>query len=112
MKLHEIVEKLSLEVKSFREGLQNEVTGGYISDLLSDVMANSKKGDLWMTLQTHPNIVAVASLKNLSGIIIVNRRQPEEGTIEKAEEEKITIMTSSLPTFELSGRLYQLLKSS
>ncbi|MEW6409929.1 MAG: DRTGG domain-containing protein [Nitrospirota bacterium] len=110
MKLFEIVEKLSLEVKSSGRNLQREVTGGYVSDLLSDVIANSKEGDIWITLQTHPNTIAVASLKNLSGVIIVNGRQPEEETLKKAEAEGITIMVSRLPTFEIAGRLYHLLK--
>ncbi len=110
MKLLEIIDQLSLEAKSYKDELQKDVTGAYVSDLLSDVMANSKEGNIWITLQVHPNIVAVASLKNLSGIIIVNKRQPEEETLEKAEAEKITIMTTTLPAFEVAGRVYQLLK--
>lgn len=110
MKLHEIVNELSLEVKSYGGGLERDVTGGYVSDLLSDVMANSKEGNLWITLQTHQNIVAVASLRNLTGIIIVNKRQPEEETLKKAEHEKIAIMTTPMPAFEVAGKIYQLLK--
>lgn len=110
MKLQEIVKELSLEVKSHKDGLQKNVTGGYVSDLLSDVMTNSREGNIWVTLQTHPNIVAVASLKNLAGITIVGKRQPEEETLKKAEAEKITIMTTPMPAFEVAGRIYQLLK--
>jgi len=51
MELHEIVEKLSLEVKTASSNLTREVTGGYVSDLLSDVIANSKEGNVWITLQ-------------------------------------------------------------
>ena len=110
MKLSAVVEKLSLDVKTVEDGLQREVTGAYVSDLLSDVMANSKEGNLWVTLQTHLNIVAVAGLKNLAGIIIVNNRQPEKEINDKAESEKITIMTTSMPAFEVAGELYQMLK--
>lgn len=109
MKLSEVVEKLSLDVKTVDDGLQKEVTGVYVSDLLSDVMANAKDGNIWITLQTHMNIVAVAGLKNLAGIIIVNNRQPEKEINEKAESEKITIMTTSLPAFEVAGELYKML---
>ena len=80
-----------------------------MSDLLSDVMANSKEGNIWVTLQTHLNIVAVAGLKTLAGIIIVNNRQPEKEITEKAESDKIAIMTTSLPAFEVAGKLYQML---
>lgn len=109
MVLKTIVEKLGLEVKTATGGLTGEVTGTYVSDLLSDVMANSKEGNLWATLQIHPNIVAVATLKDLSGIILVNNRQPEEETLKKAEEEQIPILTTHLPAFQLVGRLYNLI---
>lgn len=108
MKLREIVEKLNLEVRAGRDRLDNEITGGYASDLLSDVLANSKEGNIWITLQIHQNIVAVASAKELSGIIIVNGREPEEETIKKANSENIPIVISKLPAFELIGRLYML----
>ncbi len=109
MKLSEVIEKLSLDVKTVNVGLEKDVTGVYVSDLLSDVMANSKEGNIWVTLQTHLNIVAVAGLKTLAGIIIVNNRQPEKEITEKAESEKIAIMTTSLPAFEVAGKLYQML---
>ncbi len=92
MKLSNVVDNLSLEVKTGKNNLQNNVTGVYISDLLSDVMGNSKEGNIWITLQTHLNIVAVAGLKNLAGIIIVGNRQLQEDVLQKAEAEKITIM--------------------
>ena len=108
MKLKEIVEKLSLTVITGQDKLENEVTGGYVSDLLSDVIANSKEGNLWITLQTHQNIIAVATLKELSGIVIVNNREPDEETVKKAEQEKIPLLTSKLTTFEIAGKLYEL----
>lgn len=108
MQLNEIVSKLDLEVKSGFDQLNNEVTGGYASDLLSDVMANAKKGDIWITLQVHQNIVAVATLKEIAGIILVNNRQPEEETLQKASQEKVPILVSKLPTFDLVGKLYQI----
>ena len=110
MKLENIVDELSLDVKTCMEGLGNEVTGVYVSDLLSDVMANGKEGNIWITLQIHLNIVAVAGLKNLAGIIIVGGRRLQEETLKKAEAEKVTIMTTPLQAFEAAGRLYQLFK--
>ena len=87
MKLKEIVEKLSLEVRGNVRELDKEVNNGYTSDLLSDVLANGKENDLWITLQIHPNTVAIASMKGLSGIVIINGREPEEETLKKAEQE-------------------------
>ncbi len=110
MKLNDLVNELSLEVKTFKEGLQNEIAGAYVSDLLSDVMGNSKKGDVWITLQTHLNIVAVAGHAGLAGIIIVGGRQTPDAVMQKAEAEKITIMSTPLSAFEAAGKLYHLLK--
>lgn len=108
MKLQELVDILSLEVKTASSNLTKEVTGGYVSDLLSDVIANAKQGNIWITLQTHQNIVAVATLKELSGIILVNNRTSDEETSKKAEEIGVPIMVTSLPAFEIVGRLYTL----
>lgn len=108
MILREIIEELDLEVKSASGKLDNEVMGGYVSDLLSDVIANSEEADIWVTLQIHQNIIAVATLKGLSGIVLVNGRYPNEETIQKAETEGIPIMVSKLPAFEVVGRLYNL----
>jgi serine kinase of HPr protein (carbohydrate metabolism regulator) len=108
MKIKDIVKTLGLKVISGEKFLEREVTGGYAGDLLSDALANSKKGNIWVTLQIHQNIIAVASSKELSGIIIVNRRKPEEETLKKAKEEKIPVMISSLLTYEVAGRLYEI----
>ena len=108
MTLKDIVEKLEMRVETAEKGLQKEVTGGYVSDLLSDVMAQSKPGDLWVTLQAHPNIIAVATLKDLAGIVIVQGRKLEEETLKKAQQEDIPILVSDLQAFEIVGRLYQM----
>ncbi len=108
MKLEGIVKELGLEVKCATHSLDKQASGGYASDLLSDVMANSKKDNVWITLQIHQNVVGVASLNELAGIIIVNGREPEEEALKKAEEENIPIMLTKLPAFEIVGRLYKL----
>jgi predicted transcriptional regulator len=107
IKLSAIVKSYDLKVECSKNSLNREIEGGYASDLLSDVMAHSKKGDIWITLQGHPNIVAVAMLKELAGIIIINGRKPEQETIKKAEAEGLPIMTSELSMFELVGKLYE-----
>jgi len=103
-----IADKCNLKTITCPELSSQEIKGGYASDLLSDVMANTKAGDIWVTLQIHPNIVAVAKLKELAGIIIVNNRKPEEDTLNKAKKEKVIILTSDLPAFELIGKLYDI----
>jgi hypothetical protein len=108
VKIAELLQELNLDVRSGKEHLNRQITGGYASDLLSDVLANSKEGNVWVTLQIHHNIIGVASMKDLAGIILVNGREPDPETVEKANTENIPVMVSELPTFELVGRLYNL----
>lgn len=110
MKLKEVIERLDLTVCTHSERGVAEVTGGYAGDLLSDVIANSQAGNVWVTIQVHPNIAAIAVLKDLAAIILANGRKPQQETLQKAEEEGVTLATSSLPSFELVGRLYEMMK--
>lgn len=109
MKIIDIVEKLNLEVFSGQAGLENEISGGYVSDLLSDVMGNSKRGQVWITLQSHKNTLAVASLKDLSAIILVKGIEPDKDAVEKSEEEGIPLLGTHEDTFTLAGKLYILI---
>ena len=108
MKLDEIVKTVGMKVETGGNTLGREVSGGYASDLLSDVMANSKEGDVWVTLQVHPNIIAVATLKELAGIIIVQGKKPDAETINKAQQEGIPLIVTEFHAFEIIGKLYQL----
>jgi DNA-binding LacI/PurR family transcriptional regulator len=107
MKLEDLVREFGLEVKAGAGLLDRDVTGGYASDLLSDVLAHAVDGNVWVTLHIHQNIVAVAAHKGLAGIILVQGRQPEKDTVAKAAEEGIPVMVCALPAFELVGRLYK-----
>jgi hypothetical protein len=108
MKLDEITNKLGLQKVTKYFGNDRVISGGYTSDLLSDVIANSKKDNIWITLQTHLNIIAVASLKELSAIIIVLNKEIDKDTLEKAETENITILSTSMTAYQVSGKLYEL----
>lgn len=85
-----------------------DITGGYASDLLSDVMANAKDGYIWITNQKHQNCIAVASLLNLSAIIIAGGVEPDAGTIVKAVDEHVPIFTTDASVFNVTGELYRL----
>ncbi len=108
MTLGEVVKGLNLEVKAGEDEMDRIVRGGYCSDLLSDVIAGAREGDLWITLQLHQNIVAVAFLNNLAGILIVGGREPNPDTIQKAREQEVPLMVSDSPAYEIAGRLYEM----
>lgn len=111
MKVSDLVRELDLKVFCGEKGLDAEISGGYTSDLLSDVMGHIEEGMLWITLQTHQNIVAVATLKDASAILIVNGSVPDEETMQKGREEAIPLLGTSLGAFEVTGKIYQLLQT-
>jgi len=108
MKLKELTEKLNLELKSTSTALDADVTHAYSSDILSDVMSHARDGSIWITLQTHRNIVSVAMLKSFAGIILIGGRNPDDETLKKANEENVPILSTGLTTFEIVGKLYEL----
>lgn len=109
MKVNELVKELNLKVFCGEGGLGAKITGGYTSDLLSDVMGHIDEGMLWITMQTHQNILAVATLKELSAIVLVGDASPDEETMMRGMQENIPILGTPLSSFDITGRIYQLL---
>jgi hypothetical protein len=108
MKLSEIVEKLDLRVVTGGDQLDADVTRGYVSDMLSDVMGSAEQGSLWITIQKHQNIVAVAVMKSLAAIVLIKDRTPDDDTRRKADEEGVVILSTPMGAFELAGKLHGL----
>jgi len=108
MNVGEVAEKLGLKVLAGSSGLSKKLTGVYICDLLSWVMAHGKKGNAWITVQTHTNIIAVAALLELSCIVVPEGIEVEEETLKKAEEEGIAVLQSEASAYELAKNLYKL----
>lgn len=98
----------NLGLKSLSEFDDRQITGVFVSDMLSDVMAGAKSGDLWVTVQTHKSIVPAANLVDVSAVVITSGKEVPQDTIELASKHKIAILESDLPTFELVGKLYTL----
>ncbi len=110
MKVKELIEKANLKVFSGENGLGNDITGGYTCDLLSDVMGHADAGHIWITLQTHKNVMAIASLKELAAIVLVKGAKPDDDTLQQSNEENIPILGTDLEEFEISGIIYNLIK--
>lgn len=109
MTVKNLIESLHLKLVSGEKGVENEVSGGYTSDLLSDVMGHASQGSVWITLQTHKNVMAIASLKDLSAIVLVKGFQPDADMLEQSDLEGVPVLSTEENTFEISGKLYQLL---
>ena len=98
MHVRQVIKQLGLNLTSGNQ-IDVEITGGYASDLLSCVIAGAKAGNIWVTLQAHPNIIAVASLADLSAVIITEGISPDPETIQKAQETGIPLLTTAQDTF-------------
>lgn len=107
MRLVNIAQSLGLKAKT-EVAADVEVTGGYASDLLSDVLAHAKNGAVWVTNHKHANIVGVAVMLNLAGVIISGGIDPDPATLQKAVEENVPLYTTDMSMFEVAGKLYEL----
>ncbi len=105
MKLKEIIDKLSLKPLTILE--ERDVTGVFISDMLSDVMNSAQPGTLWLTVQSHKNIVSAANLVDISAVIVTNDKKVPEDTVELANRFHVMILSSPMATFELATKLVE-----
>ena len=109
MNLQQVIDQLNLTVLTEpRDFAGIEPKGGYSSDLLSCVMAGARKGYLWITLQAHLNIVAVAALNEVAAIIITENAQPDAASIDKANQQGVILLSTPEPTYEINGKLWEL----
>jgi predicted transcriptional regulator len=109
MQVKDIITILDLRIFGGSQGLNNEITGGYTSDLLSDVMGHAENGKIWITLQTHKNVIAIASLKELAAVILIKGLEPDNNMLAQAEEEGIPVLGTNEQAFETTGKLFNLL---
>jgi hypothetical protein len=106
--LKDLVEALDLRELTPAAGGDEEVTHGYASDLLSDVLAHAPAGGVLITLQVHLNVIAVASHAGLRAVIFSCGRMPDADILERAAGEGLSLFGSKADTFEIAGRLYEL----
>lgn len=108
MKVDELIGRLNVKLVSEGTDINKSIEGCYICDLLSWVMAHAKKDNIWITILTHINIVAVAVLTEVSCIIIPEGMKVPKETIEKANEENIPILVSDKTAFEIAKEIYKI----
>lgn len=112
MKVIDILNWENTTLVAGKDAIENTISGGYSSDLLSDVMGNADEMMLWITIQTHKNVAAIASLKELACVVIANNNKASADLIEAANCEGIPVISTSMSAFEFGGRLYMALKNN
>lgn len=109
MNLQMIIDQLQLNILTEpRDFTSITPQGGYASDLLSCVMAGAKNDNLWITLQAHLNIVAVASMLDVAAVIITENAQPDAATINKANEQGVILLSTRKFSYEICGILWEM----
>lgn len=99
MKVNELAAFDEFEVISMPDG-EREINGGYIGDLLSWVMGRAKADCGWITIMSNINIVAVASLADVSCIILAEGVTLDETVTETAKAKEVNILSTKLPAYE------------
>ena len=109
MNLQSIIDQLQFKILTEPRNF-TEITprGGYASDLLSCVMAGAKPNNLWVTLQAHLNIVAVAAMLDVAAVIITENAQPDVATINKANEQNVILLSTPKASYEICGLLWDM----
>lgn len=108
MVVEDVIDQLQLKIVAGEKGLSKKITSGFVGDLLSVVMGKSKEGAIWITIQSHVNIIAVAVLNDLSCIVITEGFEVDQETIAKANEENIPILTTTDSSFNIVKGLLEL----
>jgi serine kinase of HPr protein (carbohydrate metabolism regulator) len=108
MKVKDIVNKLNLIVLSGENDLEKEIEGAYVCDLLSWVMSHGNKGMAWITVQVHPNVVAIAVLLEFSCIIIPDNIPVDKISLEKSNAEGIPILQAKENSYSICGSLKEM----
>jgi predicted transcriptional regulator len=105
MKVQEIVN--ILELKSITRVFDKDVTGVYISDMVSDIIANAKAGNLLVTVQIHNNVIAAANLVDIPAIVVTQGKLPSDDVVRMAEKAQISILSTSLNRWQVATKLYE-----
>ena len=100
MTVAQLRDKLNLEPLSL-PAPEREVTGGYAGDLLSWVMGRAKQGDMWVTIMTNINVIAVAVMADVSCVVIAENAEISSEMVEKAREQEINLLRSPMSSYQI-----------
>ncbi len=103
-----IIKSLDLSLHTGLRTLRREIRGAYCGDLLSDVLAHASQGDLWITIHRHRNVIAVATLVGIGGVVVTGGRTPDPDTVLDAEREEMPLFTTQLNNYQASGKIYRI----
>ena len=110
MKISDVAEALEFKVLTDFEYENRDITGVYIGDLLSWVMGRAQSGNVWITIMSNVNIVAVSSLTDCAFVLLCEGVVPDSEVLNKANMQEVVIMSTQLSSYEAACRLREFLK--
>lgn len=99
MKIRKIIENTDWKIHG--NDVDKEVSGVFVSDLLSWVIGHGKENQAWVTMQTHLNVLAVAALKEFSCIIVTHNATISDDVLNEAKERNIMLLQTKMTTYEV-----------
>ena len=86
-----------------------EICGTYIGDLLSWVMGNAEQGNVWITIMSNINTVAVATLVDASCILLAEDVVPDEELLQVASAKGVNILSTPLSAYKAALKLSEII---
>ena len=106
MKLREVQKLLEAKVLAGEEFLDRQIETCCGSDMMSDVLAFTKRNTLLCTGLTNMQVVRTADMTELSGLVFVRGKVPDEEIVEAAAEDMLPVLVTEHTLFEACGILY------
>lgn len=111
MTIHELSQELGLKIiTDTPKKMEKVITGVYSCDLLSHAMAKINEGDVWITVHTNLNVVAVASLTDCACVLIPEDIEIDKQTAERASEKEVVFLSSAKSAAVLCYEIFKLIK--
>lgn len=106
MTVRELIALIGAKAAAGEENMDREISGGYVCDLLSLALAHGTPGMIWVTVQTHMNVVAAAVLIGAAAVVVPEGRRFPSDVIAKAQEEGIVLLESDHTAYALCGMMF------
>jgi hypothetical protein len=106
MRISEVVERTGLE--ALNAAADVDISGVYISDMVSDIITGAQGGNILVTLQTHKNLIAAANLVDVGMVVFTHGKRPAEDVVELADRAGIALFSSPDHTWAFAVKLFEL----
>lgn len=110
MKIKDLLKEENFRILAGEMGVDKEIKGVYIGDLLSWVMAHLQENEAWITIQSHINVIAVGVLNDAACILLAEGASLDEDAKEKADKENLAVIETNLTAYEIAVRMNKLLE--